>query len=92
MRGAELWLLRFENYFRGCDLHLAIAVQLGQVGGAGDVTLNETGATGTVSVPGSGRASRTVTIPSNTADESFGISLASATSVESLGNVLRLCL
>ena len=53
---------------------------------AGDVTLNQTGtANGAVSVAGSGNV-RTVTISSITGNGSLGISLASGTATDTLGN------
>lgn len=53
-----------------------------------NVTLNKTGtANGTVSVTGSGSTSRTVTISGITGNGSLGISIASGTAADSVGNL-----
>jgi subtilisin-like proprotein convertase family protein len=52
------------------------------------ITLNKTGtANGTVSVSGTGSTNRTVTISGITGDGTLGISIASGTAVDSLGNL-----
>ncbi|MBI2422402.1 MAG: right-handed parallel beta-helix repeat-containing protein [Candidatus Hydrogenedentes bacterium] len=54
----------------------------------GDVTLSTTGtANGTIAVSGAGTATRTVTISGITGDGALGISLASGTASDSLGNL-----
>lgn len=53
-----------------------------------NVTLNKTGtANGTISIAGSGTTSRTVTISSITGNGSLGISIASGTASDSVGNL-----
>lgn len=54
---------------------------------AGDITLNTTGdATGSISVSGTGLSERTVEISGITGDGSIGISIASGTATDEVGN------